>query len=51
MKARVVFTCKACKAEGKEGEKCAKKGCKGEGKALEASCTRNGTFPHGGSPD
>jgi hypothetical protein len=50
VKARVVFACKECKTGMKEGEKCAKKGCKNEGKAVEPRCSRNGTFPHGGKP-
>ena len=50
MKARVVFACKGCGAEGREGAACVNPRCKSKGKAIEMKCSRSGEFPHGGQP-
>ncbi len=50
VRAKVAWGCKACGADGAEGGKCAKDGCRSRGKAFEMKCSRSGEFPHGGQP-
>ncbi|MBI2930088.1 MAG: hypothetical protein HYY16_00425 [Planctomycetes bacterium] len=47
---RVVWGCKGCGAPGREGETCAREGCRARGKPLEMKCSAGGEFPHGGQP-
>lgn len=49
-RARVVWACRGCSTEGKEGDSCTRRGCRLNAKPYVLTCANSGEFPHGGQP-